>query len=183
MAKKKTVPGKPRKFTPGKLAAAVQRYFDSISRDIQVCDKVPTGELDRYGHPLFRDEPAYNRLGKPIMRQEFLEPPTVSGLCLALGIHRSTWAEYAKDAEYSDTTTYAQGVMRAWNEQQLLTRSGKDVRGIEFNLSNNFGFRDKVEVELGEQSRKAVAREPMTLEERRRLLEEIASEWNDGEGG
>lgn len=156
-----------KKYTPRTLAKAVQRYFDSISRDEKVTERKDTGEKDKYGHPVYADEPVCNRLGEPLVRLVFLEPPTVSALCLALGIHRSTWAEYAKKTEYSDTTTYAQGVMRAWNEQQLLTRPGKDIPGIKFNLENNYGYRDKQDMALV----------GMSVEEYLRSLDE------QGEGG
>lgn len=170
-----------KKYTPKAFARAVERYFDSISRDAPVTEQVATGEVDRYGHPVFEPVPVTNRLGELLVRREFLVPPTVSDLCVALGIHRSTWAEYAKDPAFSDTTTHAQGVMRAWNEQQLLTRSGKDVRGIEFNLTNNFGYKDQMHLELGEQTRKTLDQPPIPLSERKALLEQIAREFA-GEG-
>lgn len=156
-----------KKYTPRTLAKAVQRYFDSISREEPMTERKATGEKDSYGHPIFADEPVRNRLGKPVVRLVFLEPPTVSALCLALKIHRSTWADYAKDPAFADTTTHAQGVMRAWNEQQLLTRPGKDIPGIKFNLENNYGYRDK----------QAVAVTGMTVEEYLQSLDER------GEGG
>ena len=156
-----------KKYTPRTLGKAVQRYFDSISRDEPVLERKPTGELDKYGHPVYADESVTNRLGEPLVRLVFLEPPTVSAMCLALGIHRSTWAEYANKPEYADTTSYAQGVMRAWNERELLVRPGKDIGGIKFNLENNYGYRD----------RQAVICSGMSVEEYLRSLEE------QGEGG
>lgn len=135
-----------KKYTPRTLGKAVQRYFDSISRDEPVTERKPTGELDKYGHPVYADVPVCNRLGEQLERLVFLEPPTVSAMCLALGIHRSTWADYCQDESFSDTTSYAQGVMRAWNENQLLTRPGKDIPGIKFNLENNYGYRDRQSV-------------------------------------
>lgn len=151
-----------KKYTPRTLAKAVQRYFDSISRDEKVTERKATGEVDKYGHPVYAEEPVCNRLGEPLVRLVFLEPPTVSSLCLALGIHRSTWAEYAKDQKFSDTTSYAQGVMRAWNENQLLTRPGKDIPGIKFNLENNYGYREK----------QSMAVAGMSVEEYLRTLDE-----------
>lgn len=128
-----------KKYTPRSFAKAVKRYFDSISREAVVTEKKPTGELDRYGHMIFEDVPVENRLGEVMKRIEFLLPPTVSGLCVALKIHRSTWSEYGKDPEYSDTVACAGGLMRAWLEEQSLMRQGKDFRGVEFNLIHNFG--------------------------------------------
>lgn len=141
-----------KKYTPRTLDKAVRRYFNSISREVPLTRREATGELDKYGHKVYADVPVRNRLGEPVVRIEYFEPPTVSSLCLYLGIHRSTWSDYAKDPEFSDTATYARGVMRAWNEQELLTRPGKDIRGIEFNLENNFGYRDKKDVAVSGQS-------------------------------
>ena len=135
-----------KKYTPRALGKAVQRYFDSISRVVPVTERKDSGEKDKYGHPVYVDEPVCNRLGEPLERLEFLEPPTVSAMCLALEIHRSTWADYCKDESFSDTTSYAQGVMRAWNERELLVRPGKDIPGIKFNLENNYGYRDRQDV-------------------------------------
>lgn len=156
-----------KKYTPRTLAKAVQRYFDSISREEALTERKATGELDKYGHAVYADMPVLNRLGQPVVRLVFLEPPTVSALCLALRIHRSTWADYAKDPAFADTTTHAQGVMRAWNEQQLLTRPGKDIPGIKFNLEVNYGCREK----------QAATPTGMTVEEYLQSLED------QGEGG
>lgn len=98
-----------KKYTGRTLAKAVKRYFDSISRDAVVTEKKPTGQLDKYGHMIFEDVPVVNRLGETMTRVEFILPPTVGGLCVALGIHRSTWNDYGKEAEYADTVAYAGG--------------------------------------------------------------------------
>lgn len=129
-----------KKYTGRTLAKAVKRYFDSISRDKVVTEKLPTGELDKYGHPVFKDVPVTNRLGQQMTRVEFILPPSVSGLCVALGIHRSTWLNYGKDPQMADTVARAGGLMRAYLEEQSLLRQGKDVRGVEFNLLHNFGM-------------------------------------------
>ena len=138
-----------KKYTPRSFAKAVKRYFDSISREAVVTEKIPTGELDKYGHMIFEDVPVVNRLGETMKRIEFLLPPTVSGLCVALKIHRSTWADYAKDPEFSDTVACAGGLMRAWLEEQGLMRPGKDFRAVEFNLIHNFGVGKEAAGDMG----------------------------------
>ena len=60
--------------------------------------------------------------------------------------------------------------MRAWNQMQLLTREGKDLKGIIFNLENNYGYSEKRQVELGERASRAVSAAGMTMEERQELL-------------
>lgn len=129
-----------KKYTPRTLDKAVRKYFASISRQKVLKEMVPTGRLDKYGHPEMEQQTILNGLGEPITVTEFLVPPDVGGLCTYLGIHRSTWNDYANDPEKADTVTYARGVMRAWNERELLIREGKNTRAIEFNLIHNYGY-------------------------------------------
>lgn len=139
--------GAPKKYTPEKLDSAVKRYFKSICREVTVTEKVPTGKRDKMGHMIFEDVVVKNCLGKPVNITEYLVPPTVGDLSAFLGIHRDTWNDYCnheKHPEFSDTTTYAQGRIHAYLERELLTRSGKDIKGIQFNLENNFGYKEKV---------------------------------------
>jgi hypothetical protein len=49
----------------------------------------------------------------------------------------------------------ARGRLRAWREEQLLTR--KHVKGIIFDLENNYGCRQKHQVEWGPRAVKAMA--------------------------
>ena len=140
--------GRPRKYTSRTLEKAVKKYFDSISRDIGMTEKVDTGQRDGSGHKIFKDEPVLNKRGEQVKITEYLVPPTVGGLCESLGIHRSTWAEYCdqdQHPEFSDTTTRARGRLREYLEQQLLIRSGRDVKGVIFSLQNNYGYADRKE--------------------------------------
>lgn len=140
-------PGKPRAYTPVQLAKAVVKYFASISRIVPVTEEVATDKRDAYGHVVYEKRTVCNALGEEFCREEFLVPPTVLGLCQFLGIHRDTWASYCKDEEYSDTTSYVRGRLQCWREEQLLTR--KDIAGIKFDLENNYGYREKKQVQVG----------------------------------
>lgn len=130
-----------KKYTPGALKKAVERYFASISRVMPVMEKVKTDRLDKYGHPEFEDRPVCNGLGEEMYRTEYLVPPTVVGLCLALKISRDTWNSYCNDPEYADTTTRVRGLMQCWREEALHTR--KDVRGLIWDLENNYGYKER----------------------------------------
>ena len=175
---------RPRKYTERTLEKAVEAYFCSISREIPAMDRVDSGERDAYGHAILKEIPITNRLGEKINLIEYIVPPSVGGLCDFLQIHRSTWAEYCNPdlhPEFSDTTTRARERMRAWREEQLLTR--KDVRGIIFDLQNNYGYSEKHQMELGERAEKAVtAVTSMTMAEKLEALREAAREFmTDGE--
>ena len=127
-----------KKYTPKTLAAAVNRYFRSITRIVTATELVETDEFDKWGHKVYKRVPIKNSLGEEVKIEEYIVPPTVSDLCLYLKIHRSTWDDYCyskKYEEFSDTTTYARGRIRAYLDRQVLIR--KDVKGIIFDLQNN----------------------------------------------
>lgn len=141
--------GAPKKYNAKQLESAVKRYFRSISREVEVTEKKPTGERDKMGHVIYEDVVVLNALGKPVKVTEYLVPPTVGGLAEFLGIHRDTWNDYCdheKHPEFSDTTTYAQGRMHAYLERESLIRQGKDLKGVLFNLENNFGYKERMEL-------------------------------------
>ena len=141
--------GAPKKHSAQSLARAVRKYFKSITREVALTEKVPTGQKDKMGHEIYETVPVTNMLGEQVRVTQYVVPPSVGGLSQFLGIHRSTWDNYCdrdKYPEFFDTTTYAQGCIHAYLEQESLTRSGKDLKGILFNLENNFGYRERLEL-------------------------------------
>lgn len=175
----------PRKFTPETLRRAVNRYFRSITRTVKVTELVPTGASDDKGHPIYEAKPITNMLGKEIEVTEYAVPPCVADLCEALGIHRSTWDNYC-DAimhpELHEITESARERMKAWNEKELLTRPGKDIKGILFNLQTNYGYGgEKNEIELGPGAQRAMA--GASLAEKMEMLQRLANEFDDDETG
>lgn len=174
---------RPKKYTKKALREAVERYFDSISRIVPLTEKRPTDRRDSSGHVIYEVVPVLNKLNQQATVEEFVVPPTVGGLCEYLGIHRSTWAEWCdpdKYPEFSDTITRARGRMRAWCESQLLVR--KDVKGIIFNLQNNYDYRERTEIELGPVAAKAASANAMTMAERMAVLQEIAGDFGEENG-
>lgn len=159
------------------LRAAAEEYFGSISRTVDVTEMVPTGNLDDKGHMIMKAQAVVNDRGEVIRAREYLIPPTVVGLCLHLGIHRSTWArwcDHQAHPELEEATEWVNSILRLWNEEQLLTRGDKGVKGIMFNLQNNYGYTQKVEVEAGPQTREA---KMLTTQEKLALLQEL---WEAG---
>lgn len=141
--------GAPKKYDEKSLDRAVRKYFDSITRDVAVTEKKPTGEKDRMGHEIYELVPVLNKLGKQVIVTEYVVPPSVGDLSAFLGIHRSTWDNYCdreKYPEFFDTTTRAMGRIHAYLERESLTRRGKDLKGILFNLENNFGYKERLEM-------------------------------------
>lgn len=171
-----------RKYTPAALRKAVSAYFASISRTKTVAEAVDSGRRDDKGHVIYDYIPVRNDAGEEIKTTEYVIPPTEGDLCLYLGIHRATWARWADRETYPELAEIVEDVrdrLYAWNARQLLERDGKDVRGIIFNLQNNYGYADRTEVELGEKTRELRAQE-LTMEEK---LEYIRAVMGDGDGG
>lgn len=136
--------GRPKKYTPKSFERAVKRYFNSISRTVAA--------QDESGRNLTND------LGEELMITQYVVPPTVTGLCLALGIDRGTWQNYADEGKNLEMAAVCRGAklrMEAYLEEELLIRNKVD--GIKFNLENNYGWKRKQEVELGQETRATVA--------------------------
>lgn len=163
--------GAPKKYTKKTLEEAADKYFKSISR--KVC------AYDAIGDVILNDD------GDPITYTEYVVPPSVSGLCLFLGIDRSTWNNYCnkeKHPEMKKTVSYVRMRMEAYLEEQLTTRQ-KNVQGIIFNLQNNYGWKDKKEVELGEKTRERMPTAGMTIQEKMAIITAAAEAMGDGQGG
>lgn len=71
--------------------------------------------------------------------------PTLSGLALFLGVDRSTLHNYSKKEEYFHTIKNARTRIEAHLEKKLY---GNNVTGLIFNLKNNFGWKDKQDIDL-----------------------------------
>ncbi len=163
--------GRPKKYTVKRFREAVDSWFRSITVEIEVNDLI---NLD----------------GEPITKRIYAVPPTISGLCLKLGIDRRTWQNYADPEQNPKLAEICADVrlrIEAYLEEQLLTRV-KSLQGIIFNLQNNYGWRERHEhaqtVELGQKTRETMAQN-LTLDEKFALIREAAAEIaeaDDGEG-
>ena len=170
---------RPRKYkTPAALSRACEAYFLSITREVKLTEWVDTGERTARGKAVYRERDVLGADGQPVYKTVYTSPPTVTGLCLALGISRDTWENYFDEdmyPGYADIVRRAKLRMEAYLEEELLTRE-KNVQGLIFNLQNNYGWREKREVELGEATRRAVRTEAMTMEEKLALIREAAAD-------
>lgn len=161
------------------LMREVRQYLDSISRTVEVTEQVATREVDEKGHPIYERKPVYNDRGEIIHTREYLVPPTITGICLHLGITPGKWKQWCDHQahpELEEATEWVAGILQAWSEEQLLTR--KDVRGVVFHLQNNHGYTQKMEVEAGPQTR--AAQQALTTQEKLALLQEL---WEGGGQG
>jgi len=154
--------GRPRTYKTVKgLEEAVEEYFRSISYQKPVIVDTPTGNVDKHGHAevkrtMLRKGP--DGTGETVTVTEWLEAPSLAGLCLFLGISKETWSNYSKDEKLGHVTERAKLKLEEYWQGRL---DGKGAHGAQFVLKNNFGWSgvwtDKVEVD-----QKSVG---MTLEE------------------
>lgn len=159
--------GRPKKYTAKAFREAVETYFARLRTIVPMLDPLGENLLDVNGDP--------------IVRTVYTIPPTISGLCLALGIDRSTWQNYAdpeKNPKHAPICEDVRLRIEAYLEEQLLTRE-KSLQGIIFNLQNNYGWRERHEhaqtVELGAKTREVVAQN-LTMDEKFALIREAAAE-------
>ena len=164
--------GRPKKYTRAQLREAVDNWIASITRVVPVTEKVDTGERNAHGRPIYREEPVINRLGEQVTRVEYIEPPRIGDLTKRLGISRSTWAEYGKDPKLAGIVEEVSERIRDYLDRELLTRPGKDLRGVEFALSANYGMKQKSELTV-----KTAAPKTIPLSERKAILERIAKQF------
>jgi len=84
---------------------------------------------------------------------EKLKPYTLSGICVHLGISRETWREYGHREEFARAIKQAKTIVENYVEEGLLNGTINAIGGI-FNLKNNFGWVDKIELSTNQQPEK-----------------------------
>ncbi len=146
--------------SPVQLSKAVTAYFNNI------CYELPC--TDSQGLPLCNLE------GEPIVLVKYIVPPSIQELCIFLSIDTTTWENYAHRDKYADICRDAKLKIEAYLTGELNTRDRP--QGIMFNLENNFDWKRKKEVELGEGTRKAMAIANMSIDEKQKLLAEACPE-------
>ena len=77
--------------------------------------------------------------------EERKKPPTMSGLALSLGMSRETLRNYKKDELFGTTIAMARQYIEQWWEEMLPEARGT---GVQFNLKNNFSWKDRTEQEI-----------------------------------
>ena len=106
---------------------------------------------------------------------DLIQPPTLSGLALYLGVTRRTLANYIADAEREDgqkpnkkrsaqcahLIMLAKAQMEQYLEEQLLMRS--KTHGVEFALQNGYGWGQKQTVDVKSDVKAEVKTEATTV--------------------
>ncbi len=165
------------KYTKTELESAVTKYIEDISRTRDVCEKVPTGKKDENGHEIYELVPVINDAGDVVRAVEYVLPPTVAGLCVKLGISLSTWENYVK--RFPDVGEWFSVRRLRYLQEKILT-DPKSVRGVIFDLENNFGMKQKTEVSVSPETAQALS-ENMSMAEKIKLIREAAGKLEEKE--
>ncbi len=173
----RSIAGRPKKYSPAAFKRGVNKYFAAISREKALKEKVCIG-TDDAGKDIYRWEPVKNALGEDATVIEYFQRPSVSGLCGYLHMHRDTFNEYSRHEDYADICAAAKNEIEAYLCSQL--GSGKGDSGIIFNLQNNFGWKQKQEVELGRDTRESM-KHAATYHEKLAMLRADDGENEDDE--
>lgn len=110
-------------------------YFSSISKTEPAKEKYDTGEVTAKGEPIFAYKDAINDVGRTILVTKWFAPPSVSGLCLFLGITKDELQKLRKDERYEDVLAHAELVLESYVEQLL--HEGRQSSGLLARLDKN----------------------------------------------
>lgn len=86
--------------------------------------------IDDYGYPLDKEH----------------KPATITGLACYLNTTRDLLIDYEGKPKFSDTIEKAKQRIEAYNEAMLYNRTASTA-GVIFNLKNNYGWKDKAELQ------------------------------------
>ena len=166
--------GKPRIYkTPEDFRKAVETYFDSITRERKLTEWVDSGKRTNNGKPLMEEREVLGLDGQPVMVFDYVVPPTMPALLLSIGVSKTAWHDYRNREGYAEVCADAKLRIEAHLAEQAVIRD--NPRGVMFTLENNYGWRSSQEVELGRETRSALAMD-MTMAEKMALIRAAAAE-------
>jgi hypothetical protein len=131
LSKRGFVEGRPKKFTDPLL---LEEKIDSFFQHCDSLTQIITNEKGQV--------------------KVMLEPYTISGLQLWLDCDDQTLINYEKDDVFRDIIKKAKKRVENWVEKKSLTGDINATTAI-FNLKNNFGWKDKTEVETTDKTKES----------------------------
>lgn len=112
------------------FAEAIDKYFNSISAE-ETVTRMEHGGFDDKGKPIFIPKVVNNRNGEPLKRIVWCVAPSITGLCIALGISPKTFGEYAaKGGEYGKAALKARYTVYAYLEEARSNPDTRNVKGV-----------------------------------------------------
>lgn len=133
-------------MTAKKLREEIRNYFAEISRTVELKESVCTGEKDEKGKDIYVWVTALNGRGEPVLVEEWLVPPTIADLLGRLHLTAQRWAQIKAEGGLAGAVAMAaEAKVERYLRRELLTRPGKDLKGVILMLQNDFGFGGEVE--------------------------------------
>lgn len=186
--------GRPRKMTARAMKKKIDAYFDAIRAEKPMYVKVPVMTeddygrklpvLDAFGHEKMMFEQVVTADGKPATETIWIEPPSIIGLCMAIGVDRTTFYRWCNpgdepdegEKEFCNIATRARGRIEAYLTAK--TEEKCAARGAIANLEANFGWKRRKEIGIDEQTQRAVAMTAMTTDEKLQELQKMGINMN-----
>jgi hypothetical protein len=125
-------------MTPEELQAKIDDYFTSISYLTQAMRKRIGGYSNGKGKAMYFMQEAYDEQNRPVMELQWSRPPTLSGLCLHVGITRQEFQAYQAKPEYERVCLMARLRIEAYLEEELCAR--EKVGGLIKDLEKRHGW-------------------------------------------
>lgn len=135
--------GRPLKFeSPEELQEKIDAYFAECDPHVEWVEVLQHPKVEKDGKMVvdYDAEPelvSFKQMSKQI-------PYTITGLAIALDTTRDLLIDYEDKEEFSDTIKRAKEKIHNYVELRLF---GANPAGIIFNLKNNYGWKDKSEVD------------------------------------
>lgn len=178
-------------WTGARLRRGAQKYFDAITtrepmlRETPDCMENAAGELipilDEFGHRRMKFVRVVAADGTEMQKTVWISPPSLSALCLALGVSQRMFAKWCCLDEGDEITERDSALCRAAKEARAKIEAYYVEKSLEkgtakgaiANLEANFGWKRRREVGLDEKTREAVSTAKMNAEDRLTLLREM----------
>lgn len=126
--------GRPLKFkTVEELQEKIEAYFKHCWRQ----------KVDMWGNPIFEKDEKGKKTNKQVMEQ--WKPYTVAGLAVFLDCSEDVLLNYQMKKGFIGSIKKAKEIIYSYKQEFLY--SGKNPTGAIFDLKNNYGWKDKSEVE------------------------------------
>ncbi len=134
--------GRPKKWSSvKKLEKQIQEYFESCF-ELEWYERYVRSENGE----MKKDE-QWNWEKEYYQEYKMKRFPTITGLAVALGTSRQTLLNYEGDEKFFDTIKKAKNFIESFTEEQMLSGKINPAAAI-FNLKNNWGWKDKTEVDI-----------------------------------
>lgn len=168
-------------YTAAELEDRCEEYFRRCRRTKIMTEQVPMLEeqgdgewkiaTDERGRAIMIERQVQSDAGEVLSAEEYLVPPSITGLCLFLGISRETWRKYSQDKRKSRVCEKAKMRVEVYLQQKLLEKDS--ARGAQFALEYNFGWKERREISTDEKTQQALTAASMSTREKAELMREL----------